>query len=274
MPVPRLLPLLLFALVLAVGVRAGDLWAALGEKLPSKELAVALPDAPDAATAQEERGIPRLFLEGNDESLAATEAEPPSLDEIGAGLADIEPAAGGGGSSPPPPSFDETTSSAPDPRAKERHELEALRRQRAFDPLDMSDEEIALLKKLTERREKLELRAREIDERQALLQAAERRIDEKIGDLRDLQSLIDGLLIKHDEQEEAQLRSLVKIYESMKPKEAARIFDELDMVVLLEVIDRMSERRASPILAKMNPARAKQITIELAQRRDLPIPRS
>jgi flagellar motility protein MotE (MotC chaperone) len=56
----------------------------------------------------------------------------------------------------------------------------------------------------------------------------------------------------------------------MKPKDAARIFGELDMVVLLDVIERMKERKIAPILAEMNPQRAKAITIELAQRRGLP----
>ncbi len=124
------------------------------------------------------------------------------------------------------------------------------------------------------RREELERRAQEMDRQAAVLEAAEGRIEEKIRELEALQAIIEGLLVKHDEQEEAQLRSLVKIYESMKPKEAARIFEELDMVVLLDVIGRMKERKSAPILAKMNPAKAKAVTLELAQRRELPIARN
>ena len=77
-------------------------------------------------------------------------------------------------------------------------------------------------------------------------------------------------MARHGEKEEQQLNSLVTIYENMKPKDAARIFGELDMVVLLDVIERMKERKVAPILAAMNPKRAKAITIELAQRRDFP----
>ncbi len=43
------------------------------------------------------------------------------------------------------------------------------------------------------------------------------------------------------------------------------------MVVLLDVVERMKERKTAPILASMNPKRAKEITLELAQRRDLPL---
>lgn len=142
------------------------------------------------------------------------------------------------------------------------------------DPFQMTDEEITLLQSLSQRREELEQRAREIDEREVLLKAAEQRIEEKIAELERLQGTIEGLLVKHDEQSEAQLQSLVKIYESMKPKDAARIFEELDMDVLLEVVERMKERKTAPILAEMNPDRAKSVTLELAQRRELPLPRN
>jgi flagellar motility protein MotE (MotC chaperone) len=56
----------------------------------------------------------------------------------------------------------------------------------------------------------------------------------------------------------------------MKPKDAARIFEELDMDTLLLVSERMKERKLAPIMAKMNPARATEITVELSRLRNLP----
>ena len=64
----------------------------------------------------------------------------------------------------------------------------------------------------------------------------------------------------------------MKIYENMKPKDAARIFEQLEIDVLLLIAERMREARIAPILAKMSPAKAKAITVELATRR--PIPKS
>jgi flagellar motility protein MotE (MotC chaperone) len=142
------------------------------------------------------------------------------------------------------------------------------------DPFQLTDEEIDLLQMLAERRTEIDRREAELNQRGTLLEAAERRIDEKISELESLQKTIEELLIWRDEQEETQLKSLVKIYESMKPKDAARIFEELDMAVLLDVIERMKERKTAPILARMNPRRAKAITIELAQRRSLPAARN
>ena len=138
------------------------------------------------------------------------------------------------------------------------------------DVFSLSDEEIDLLQRLSERRAEIEQQVQVLEQRSALLQAAEQRIDEKISELNTLRETIEALLVRHDEQEEAQMQSLVKIYESMKPKDAARIFEGLDMVVLLDVIERMKERKTAPILAQMNPERAKEITLELAQRRELP----
>ncbi len=140
------------------------------------------------------------------------------------------------------------------------------------DPFELTDQEIDLLQALAQRREELDLRSRDIDQREVMLSAAEIRINEKIGELEALKATIKQLLEEHKQKGEEQMLSLVKIYESMKPKDAARIFEQLDMPVLLGVIELMKERKSAPILAQMDPQRAKAITIELAQRRDLPIP--
>ncbi len=138
------------------------------------------------------------------------------------------------------------------------------------DPLSMTDEEVNLLQSLSERRDEIERRARRLEEREVLLQAAERRIEEKVAGLKGLQKVIEDLLNEQKEQTESQYDSLVKIYENMKPKSAARIFEELELEVLLPVIERMKERKIAPILAKMNAEKARTITTELAQRRRLP----
>jgi flagellar motility protein MotE (MotC chaperone) len=130
--------------------------------------------------------------------------------------------------------------------------------------------EIEMLQSLMERRETLDLRSRELDIRGNLLIAAELRIDEKIAQLKSIEATIQGLLKQHDDQEEKKLRSLVRIYESMKPKQAARIFEELDIDILIDVAERMNERKFAPILAQMNPERAKAVTVEIRTRQKLP----
>ena len=65
---------------------------------------------------------------------------------------------------------------------------------------------------------------------------------------------------------------VIKIYENMKPKDAARIFDELDMDTLLLVAERMKERKLAPVMAQMKPTKAKDVTIRLSTLRSLPLP--
>ncbi len=148
-----------------------------------------------------------------------------------------------------------------DPMPAEVDSLRVL--EMPADPFSMTDEEIDLLQALAERRRELDLRAHELEQREILLRAVEQRIEEKAGGLR-------ALLKQQEDQTEGQYTSLVKIYESMKPKDAARIFEEMDLAVLMPVVERMKERKTAPILAKMSPAKATAITTQLAQRRKAP----
>lgn len=138
----------------------------------------------------------------------------------------------------------------------------------SLDPLSMSPSEIDLLQKLSERRAALEKRDAELSQREVLLQATEQRIDEKIARLAALEKDIGGIVDKQNQEDDARLKSLVKIYETMKPHDAARIFEQLDMPVLLGVVEHMKEMKAAPILASMDPSKARAVTLALAERRD------
>ena len=138
------------------------------------------------------------------------------------------------------------------------------------DPTLLTPAEIDLLQQLAERRQVLESREQEFELRTGLLAAAESRIDKKVEELKVLRETISGLIKTFDAQQDAKLLSLVKIYENMKPKEAAKIFEELDMDTLLEVAERMKERKLAPIMAKMHPEKARDMTVELSRLRQLP----
>jgi len=138
------------------------------------------------------------------------------------------------------------------------------------DPTLLTPAEIDLLQQLAERRQVLESREQEFEIRTGLLAAAESRIDKKVEELKVLRETISGLIKTFDAQQDAKLLSLVKIYENMKPKEAAKIFEALEMDTLLEVAERMKERKLAPIMAKMDPEKARDMTVELSRLRQLP----
>lgn len=137
------------------------------------------------------------------------------------------------------------------------------------DPALFTQAEIDLLQKLSARRAQLDKWSQELEMREGLLKAAEQRIDRKVGELRQIQAKIQGMLKQYDKEQEDKLKSLVKIYETMKPKEAARVFMELDMPVLLDVVERMKEARSAAIISRLEPDKAKKLTVELAKRRKI-----
>ena len=140
------------------------------------------------------------------------------------------------------------------------------------DPTLFSQSEIDLLQKLSDRREEIERMSKQISLREGLMKAAEKRIANKVSELKQLSKTIQGLIKTHDDQQESKMGSLVKIYEAMKPKDAARIFEQLDLDTLLIVAERMKERRLAPVMAQMNPEKAKDVTVELSRLRELPLP--
>jgi len=147
-------------------------------------------------------------------------------------------------------------------------------RMLADDPTLLTQSEIDLLQKLAVRRVEIDERAKELESRVVLLAAAEARIDIKIEEFKALQATIEALVKEYDQQQSTKLLSLVKIYENMKPKDAARILEDLEMETLLPVVERMKERSLAAVLAKMNSQRARDITVELNQLRTLPLPTS
>lgn len=133
-----------------------------------------------------------------------------------------------------------------------------------------SDSRNKLFQDLAKRRDALDKREKEIGVREALLSAAERELDQKTRELTTLKTEIEAATKKRNEEEEARIGSLVKIYEGMKPKDAASIFNTLDLDVLMVIMTKMNERKSSPIIALMNTERAKTVTTMMAEQKKSP----
>jgi flagellar motility protein MotE (MotC chaperone) len=130
----------------------------------------------------------------------------------------------------------------------------------------MTAGERAVLESLQQRRQELEARSRELEVRDSLLKAAEKRIEQRLQELRDMEARLTGTEKKKDEEEAAKFKSLVSMYENMKAKDAAKVFDRLDLRILVEIANAMNARRMSDILGLMTPEAAERLTIEIANR--------
>ncbi|MEI6987432.1 MAG: hypothetical protein WCK65_15015, partial [Rhodospirillaceae bacterium] len=220
----RLLPILIFIMVLMLGLRIGDFWRVITRN----------------------GGFPELY------SLQA-ETAPPAA---GKDAAKKEPAKAAGKEPAKDPAKGESNPRAADDGLSGRPKPETI--------------DVELVKQLSERRMELERRSKMIDQREALMVATEKRLEQKLAELEGLRVKITELLKQVDDKQKAQLESLVRIYENMKPKEAARIFEQLEPEVLIRVVERMKDTKTAAVLAAMDPIKARDVTTRLAEQRRLP----
>lgn len=239
----RILPVLILMATAMLGLRLGDIWQGFGS------IAVAQDDEAEA-----EKPVQDPF-----EKAQLAQAPDP---KGGQGQGDAAAAAAG------------TQQAAKSDNGKDNAGDAATGggQGEVTDPLSMTDAEIEVLQQLSERRKELNKRAAKLDEREQLLQAAQKRLKKDIARLESLKEKIQELLIDYDDQQDKQVKRLVNIYSNMDAEAAARIFEDLEMNVLLKVVDRMNERATAPILAEMKSKKAQQLTLELAKRKDLPVP--
>ncbi len=110
-------------------------------------------------------------------------------------------------------------------------------------------------------------RAAAMRTQELVLAAAGQKLDERVSELKALQARLEQLDAERRQRENKSWQGLVTVYEKMKPRDAARIFDDLDMPVLIKLVDRMKEAKAAAILAAMRPDKARETTTELAAAR-------
>jgi flagellar motility protein MotE (MotC chaperone) len=134
-------------------------------------------------------------------------------------------------------------------------------------PAPVTESEKALLQDLRQRRQELDMRAASVAARESVLAATQQKLTARVAELQALQQKLEGLDAAQKQKEEAGWQGLVKLYESMKPKDAATIFNDLSMPVLLQLMDRMKDGKAALVMAAMTPDKARDVTAELAQLR-------
>ncbi|MFZ4069667.1 MAG: MotE family protein [Caulobacterales bacterium] len=133
------------------------------------------------------------------------------------------------------------------------------------DQAGLSQSEVRVLQTLGDRRKAIDARAAEIDKKADLLSAAEKRVDERIAELKKLEASLEGMLGKLDAEQEQRILGLVNVYQKMRAKDAAAVFNGLDDEVLLEVAARMKQANLADIMGQMSPERTRKLTKMLAE---------
>jgi len=232
----RLLPVLIFSAVLLLSVRVGGLWDELSVEVGGVSVAEIKPAAGSSAKpAVKPSGKPAA-------KPAAKPAGKPAVAAKKAGAGAKTKAAGGA-----KPGLPKVSRRRPPER-------------------DVNEYDLRVLQDLVRRRKVLDKRERAIALREGLLKAAEKRVEQKIGQLRTIQTAIKADLATAQKRRNARFGKLIKIYSNMKPKDAARVFDEMPLAILLDLVGGMKEGISAPILAAMTSNKARQVTAGLAAR--------
>lgn len=134
----------------------------------------------------------------------------------------------------------------------------------AAEEMGLSSQEIVVLRSLQARREALDAREGEIGTREAAAAAAEARLNEQIAELKSVEANIQKLLGQMDAKADERMASLVKSYESMKPKNAAEIFNTMDDRLLTDIAKSMKPATLAAVMSAMAPKRAEALTRLLA----------
>jgi len=244
----RFLPVLVLVLLAVLPAYVGSLWTGVASLALASDAPAAKPDGAAAAPAAGENAAAGTTTSTPAASAPAVPAAPTAA-PTQAAAAPAQATVGDAAAS--------------------KDAAGAAAADSTFDPLTLTKAEIDVLRQLAKRRDELDARARALDDREALLKATEQKIAAQAKQMEQMKAEYEQAKTARDDAAEANLRRLVTVYESMKPEEAARIFETMEGAVLLDVVTRMGERRLAPILAQMSPAKAQALTIAMANRRTI-----
>lgn len=133
------------------------------------------------------------------------------------------------------------------------------------------DTQAVILERLATRRAELDALAEELELRLAVVEAAETRLEERMTQIAALEARINATVEAQEAREAEHFEGIVAMYENMRPADAATIFNDLDMDVLLRVSRSMNPRKLGPIMAKMLPEKAQRLTVLMAGQAEVPM---
>ena len=123
---------------------------------------------------------------------------------------------------------------------------------------------------INEQKAENQAHSRYVSDAGAALGAIETRVATQIDRLNAAKREVESLMKQRSTLQQEDIRRMVAIYEAMKPRDAARIFSDLETDIVIDVLDRMAERRSAPIIAELEDGKAREVTRIIMQRRALP----
>lgn len=133
-------------------------------------------------------------------------------------------------------------------------------------PLDCPQPPVALTAALQERESRARAQETALAERMAALDLAQEVIDRRMAELAEAESGLRATLALADSAAEKDLAQLTEVYQTMKPKDAARLFNGMDPQFAAGFLGRMGPQEAAAILSGMTEERAYAVSALMAGR--------
>ena len=124
--------------------------------------------------------------------------------------------------------------------------------------------ETDLARDILARRSDIDGEQKGLEDQRRILDAAKAALDEKMRDLDNSMAALAERQAAHKETMAAETERLVKIYEEMPPKEAAAIFNIMDIHVLVSLASKMNPRKISAVMGYMVPERVNLVSQYMA----------
>lgn len=134
----------------------------------------------------------------------------------------------------------------------------------------MSAADVDVMNSIENRDNKYAAWEEELKIRERMLEVTEGKVEDKIAELRELETSLKKLVGLQSEKEETDLNRLVKVYETMKPQDAAPIIQRLDETTQVAIMGRMKESKMAAIFAKMEDDTPQNLTVLLMARSEMP----
>lgn len=150
-----------------------------------------------------------------------------------------------------------------------KNETPKIKKNQITDDLQMKSQ-VQLFSQLNKKKKDIELEKINSKIYFDSLNALQDSLNDKISQLNELQGEIKTLVNSAQDQDSGDKQErLIKIYESMKAKDAAKIFNNMQNNLLLDVTGKMKSAKLAAILADMDPEKAMELTALLAQNHNI-----
>ncbi len=120
-------------------------------------------------------------------------------------------------------------------------------------------------REIEERQAALDQREQDLATREEALRGLARRLQAELAELQALRRERDAEQVRVAQEDEERTLRLARLYETMKPKRAASIFDRTPVEEVASIARRMRDGKAALVIQQMTPERASAVTARLSE---------